>query len=141
MMSLSDKYRQLAASVRHIALARTIVPSELYAMSTVFEEMVLASRTSDKGNITTSILAVDFSEASSQKVTLTQNTLISLNNLIVAPNYLVVVGAFIPTFSGVYWPNNVAPTPTATAGKADVYEFIKVTDHIVGRAWAQGIIW
>jgi hypothetical protein len=95
----------------------------------------------DKGTISTAILAIDFSEASGQVITLSQNTLISLNNFVVAPNYLVIVGAFVPTFSGVTWSNNTAPTPTALAGKADVYEFIKISDHIIGRAWTQGITW
>lgn len=141
MMSLSDKYRQIASGLRHIASARAIVPGEMYGLSSVFEELVLSSRSFDKGIINTAVLAVDFSEGSSQVITLTQNTLISLNNPVTNSNYLVIVGAFSPTFSGVSWANNTIPTPTALAGKADVYEFLIFPNHIVGRAWAQGINW
>jgi hypothetical protein len=140
-MSLSDKYRQIASGLRHIASARMIVPGEMYGISGVFEDLVLAARDIENITINTGVLAVDFSLASRQIITLTQNTLISLNNLVINPNYLVILGAFAPTFSGVKWNNDIAPTPTATAGKADVYEFVKISDHIVGRALLQATTW
>lgn len=141
MMSLSDKYRQIASGLRHIASARMIVPGEMYGLSGMFEELSLAARDVNNGNIGTAVLAIDFSLASRQIVTLTQDTLISLNNIVINPNYLVVLGGFSPSFSGVKWNNNVAPTPTAVAGKADIYEFVKISDHIIGRALVQATTW
>lgn len=79
----------------------------------------------DNGSVTTKA-TINWLNGNVQYITLTGNTTFKFINPKPGTRLiLMVAGAFTPTWpSTVKWPGNTTPTPTASAGKKDIYGFI-----------------
>jgi hypothetical protein len=84
-----------------------------------------AAQEYDKGSVT-GTSTIDWSHSSTQYITMAANVALTFSNPSSAGKYILhAAGAFTPTFpSNVRWSANTVPTPTAAAGKKDIYTFI-----------------
>lgn len=89
--------------------------------------------TSSGGNVT-----VDWSTTNHRRHTLSSSGTISFSNTADGQWLLLEVlqdgtGGWTPTFSGVTWGGNgTVPTPTTTAGRKDVYFFVRCGTDVLG---------
>ncbi len=110
------------ASVRFASLGLGTAPIANSVMAAQGQYYSIENNIGGQG----SNFTVDWSQGNVQYVTLTNNVTITFSNPKAGSRYLLhVAGAFTPTFpASVRWPSGVTPTPTAVAGKKDIYTFV-----------------
>ncbi len=84
-----------------------------------------ASAEFDNGNVATTA-TINWNNGNVQYATMTADTTFTFSNPLSGGRYVLeLAGAHTPTLPGaVRWSGGITPTPTATAGKKDIYNFV-----------------